>query len=141
MRWKILSRKPVDWRGFCTHRSVALLLLFFTLPVFAKTNPQTLQPGLRPYTPTRIDWLTTTLQASLRDEEMQTNGFTLQITSPNSNTILIFVRYLPDVNRKVMNMSIDTARQVIQITAKSYGWDKWVQIREDIGLEKSDDDR
>ena len=58
--------------------------------------------------------------------------FFLQITSPNPETILIYVRYLPTVNREVMNTYIDAAREVIKITAKSYGWDKWLKIREDI---------
>ena len=87
--------------------------------------------------PPRIHWLTTTLQASLREDALQTDGYQLLITSPDSETILIYVRYMPDVNRRVMNLSIDTARKVIQITAKSYGWDKWVKIREDIQLGES----
>lgn len=106
--------------------------------VIANAKPQKLPPGLQPFTPTRIDWLVTTLQASLRDDEMQTRNFQLLITSPDPETILIHVRYLPDVNRAAMNSEIDTARQVIQITAKSYGWDKWVKVREDIQLAKLD---
>jgi hypothetical protein len=35
-----------------------------------------------------------------------------------------------------MNTSIDAARQVIQIMAKSYGWEKWVKVREDVQLAK-----
>jgi hypothetical protein len=46
------------------------------------------------------------------------------------------VRYLRDVEREVMNTHIDSAREVIKITAKSYGWDKWLKIREDIQLAK-----
>jgi hypothetical protein len=90
-------------------------------------------PGSRPYIPTRIDWLTTTLQASLRDDELDTNGFILQITSPDPSTILIFVRYTASANRQIMDMAISTARKVVNITARSYGWDKWLKIREDVG--------
>jgi hypothetical protein len=64
------------------------------------------------------------------------NKYLLQITSPDSETILIYVRYLRDVEREVMNTHIDSAREVIKITAKSYGWDKWLKIREDIQLAK-----
>lgn len=64
------------------------------------------------------------------------NKFTLQITSPDSETILIYVRYLPNVNREVMNIHIDAARKVIRITAKSYGWDSWLKVREDIQMGK-----
>ena len=51
---------------------------------------------------------------------------------------MIYARYLPDVNRTVMNISIDSARKVIEITAKSYGWDGWLKIREDVQLAKLD---
>lgn len=99
---------------------------------YAYARSQTRLPGLQLFTPTRMDWLTTTLQASLRSDELYTEGFLLQITSPDSETVLIFVRYRPNVNREAMNLSIDSARKVIQITTKSYGWDSWVKVREDI---------
>ncbi len=96
------------------------------------------RPGLQPHIPTRIDWLTAVLQASLRADMTEESKFVLQITNPDSETILIYVRYLPNVNREVMNMHIDTAREVIRITSKSYGWDKWLKVREDVRLEKPD---
>src|SRR2546425_564385 len=91
-------------------------------------------PGAEPYIPTRIDWLTTTLQASLRTEESK---FTLNIANSDSETILILVRYRPDVDREIMNLSVDAARQVIRITAKSYGWNGWLKVREDIQMKKA----
>ena len=113
----------------------AVLSLTVLLFAFANAQPQkAFHPGAELYTPTRIDWLTTTLQASLRDEQLDTKRFLLQIASPDSETIMIYVRYFPDVNREAMNVTIDSARKVIQITAKSYGWDKWVKIREDVQL-------
>ena len=33
-----------------------------------------------------------------------------------------------------MNSTIDDAREVILITAKSYGWDNWVKIRERVEM-------
>jgi hypothetical protein len=116
---------------------LAVTALSSTLGLFAYSNAQSknpFHPGAEPFTPTRIDWLTTTLQASLREDELETDRFQLQITSPDSETIVIYVRYLPDVNRESMNIAIDAARRVIQITAKSYGWDGWVKIREDVQL-------
>ncbi|MHB1745164.1 MAG: hypothetical protein ACYCPO_11250 [Acidobacteriaceae bacterium] len=135
------SQKNRCLRAGYKYLVTTLLLACVSGLAFAKTKAQTLPPGLQTFTPTRIDWLTTTLQASLRDEEMETYGFLLEIASPDSETILIYVRYMPDVNREVMNMSIDSARQVIQITAKSYGWDKWLKIREDVQLSKPDKKR
>jgi hypothetical protein len=118
--------------------TVAVLSAFLSVFIFARAQQERVSPGAQPFVPTRIDWLTTTLQASLRDDQMQTTGFLLQITSPDPETVLIYVRYVPDVNREVMNTSIDVARRVIQITARGYGWDKWVKIREDVQLAKLD---
>ena len=117
-----------------------LMLCFFltTMVAFAQQKP-TLHPGAQPYTPTRIDWLTTVLQASLRTEMLHEDGYLLQITSPDSETILIYVRYLPTVNREVMNTIIEGAREVIRITAKSYGWDKWLKVKEDIRMAKDEE--
>lgn len=116
------------------YAAVAALSVFVSLFVSAHGQVQGLPPGLQPFTPTRIDWLTTTLQASLREEALQTYGYQLEIAESDPETILIYVRYTPDAKREFMNMSVDTARKVIQTTAQSYGWEKWVKIREDIKL-------
>ena len=115
---------------------LALLVLPLALSslAIAQQRASGSSPGLQPYVPTRIDWLTTTLQASLRSDISDENKFVLQITAPDAETILIYVRYLPTVDREAMNREIDSAREVIKITAKSYGWDKWLRIREDIQL-------
>jgi hypothetical protein len=93
--------------------------------------------GSRAFHTTRIDWLTTTLQAALRESATQENGFDLEITDPDSETVLIYVRYAPDVNRTIMNMSIETAHKVIESTVKSYGWQDWVKVKEDVAIFKS----
>lgn len=97
---------------------------------------QTGKPGLLPYTPTRIDWLTTVLQAQLRQDFSGENRFQLLIASPDHETVLIYVRYLPNVNREVMNLAIQGARDVINVTARGYGWSQWVKIREDVEMAK-----
>jgi hypothetical protein len=112
--------------------AIAALSSAVSLSVYARSQSQKLSPGLQPFTPTRIDWLTTELQASLRDDDLYNNRYELQITTPDPETVLIYVRYMPDVDRTIMNSAIDTARKVIQITVKSYGWDDWVKVREDI---------
>ena len=121
-------------------RLVVLLLLMqslsLTTTVALAQQTQPFKPGAERYTPTRIDWLTTVLQASLRADKLQEDGFFLQITSPDSETILIFVICLPTVNRESMNITIEAAREVIKITAKSYGWDKWLKVEEDIRMAK-----
>lgn len=120
--WKLL--------GFAIASSIVGVLLL------AQAQPRNQWEGAKPYTPTRIDWLVTSLQASLREERMDSDGFQLEITSPDPDTVLIYVRYLPTVDRTVMNMDIDAARKVIDITTKSYGWQNWVKVREDVQMTK-----
>jgi hypothetical protein len=97
---------------------------------------QTGKPGLLSYAPTRIEWLTTVLQAQLRQDFGDGNRFQLLIASPDHETVLIYVRYLPSVNREVMNLAIQGARNVIDVTARGYGWSQWVKIREDVEMAK-----
>ena len=118
--------------------SLLLASLFFSTTAGFAQQKSPKQPGAEPYIPTRIDWLTTVLQASLRTERLQEDGYLLQITSPDSETILIYVRYLPTVNREIMNTGIESAREVIKITANSYGWGKWLKVREDIQMVKTE---
>src|SRR5713101_8681976 len=113
-----LTGLPAAYRAVYKYFAVAVLSVSVSLMVFANAQPQRLSPGSRPFTPTRIDWLTTRLQASLRDDSLQTGGFYLNITSSDPETVVINVRYSSEVNRKAMNISIDAARQVVELTAK-----------------------
>jgi len=134
-----LTGLPAAYRAVYKYFAVAVLSVSVSLMVFANAQPQRLSPGSRPFTPTRIDWLTTRLQASLRDDSLQTGGFYLNITSSDPETVVINVRYSSEVNRKAMNISIDAARQVVELTAKEYGWEKWLKVREDVQLLKEDE--
>lgn len=109
------------------------------LLVFAAASADAQQigyPGEQPFTPTRMDWLVTTLQADLRYDGIDRDGYLLRITSPDPQTVLIYVRYLPNANREAMNITINAARQVIDITAKRYGWQSWLRIQEDVRMVK-----
>ncbi len=101
---------------------------------FASEQQTPNQPGFTPYTPTKIEWLALVLNSQLRQDSNSDSLFTLSVVETDHETLLIFVRYLPNVNREIMNSAIDTARQVIMITAKKYGWDKWVKIRESVEM-------
>ena len=93
-------------------------------------------PGLVRYSPTRMDWLVLMCQASLREDSLDKNGYMLEITASDPETVVISVTYTADANRQIMNMSIDTARKVINMDAKGYGWDKWLKIHENLELAK-----
>jgi hypothetical protein len=92
------------------------------------------RPGLTPYTPTAIEWLALTMRAGLRQDVSTEHPYSLDIIPADHETLLIVVRYHPDVNREMMNRSIVTAREAIRSTAQSYGWDKWVKIRESVEM-------
>jgi hypothetical protein len=100
------------------------------------TNEQQTQnkPGITPYTPTKIEWLALAVNSQLRQDSSADRPFSLSVVQVDHETLLIVVRYHPTVNREMMNRTIGTAREVIMITAKSYGWDKWVKIREQVEM-------
>jgi hypothetical protein len=90
--------------------------------------------GLTPYTPTEIEWLALIMRAGLRQDASTDHPYSLDIIRVDHETLLIVVRYQPTVNREIMSRTIDTAREAIRSTAKSYGWDKWVKIRESVEM-------
>ena len=100
------------------------------------------RPGLTSYTPTQIEWLALTMRASLRQDASTDYPYSLDIILVDHETLLIVVRYHPPKNGRahptvspeIMNRTIDTAREVIMSTAKSYGWDEWVKIRESVEM-------
>lgn len=92
------------------------------------------QPGLTPYTPTAIEWLALTMRAGLRQDVSTEHPYSLDIIPADNETLLIVVRYQPTVNREMMNRIIANAREAITSTAKHYGWEKWVKIRESVEM-------
>lgn len=100
-----------------------------------RNEPQTpSRPGLRPYTPTKIEWLALAVNSQLRQNASADFPFSLSVVQSDHETLLIFVRHHTTVNREIMNRTIDAAREVITSTAKSYGWDNWVKIRERVEM-------
>ncbi|MDM0018174.1 hypothetical protein [Variovorax saccharolyticus] len=105
------------------------------MPTFAAHSQAGSAPGLQPYTPTRIEWLEVVCNGQLRAERTSERPYSLSIVQSDHETLLIFVRYVPSMSgtdRTNMNRDIDTAREVIKITAKSFGWDKWLKVKEDV---------
>lgn len=111
--------------------------------VFSTALAESVQskPGLQPYIPNRIEWLALVLNSQLRQDLTVENPFSLNIVNLDHETILIFVRYQPTADREILNMAVETAREVTQITAKSYGWGRWLKIKERVEMVKSKDGR
>ncbi len=109
--------------------------LVAALFLIGATQVATALEGSKPYTPTKLEWFAVEMNAGGRTELSQANGFSLDfVPIENEDAILIFVRYFPTVNREAMNMAIDRARQVIAIRAKSYRWNNWLRVKEDIKM-------
>ena len=89
-------------------------------------------PGQKSYTPTRMEWLNTTLQAQLRKDLTDSSKFLVQFYAKDAETLVMYVRYLADVNKVAMDIQLNANREVIKVTAKAYGWDKWLKVTEDI---------
>lgn len=113
--------------------TIAVLSSFVSVFLYAHAVPQKASPGLERFSPTRIDWLTTTLQADLREELTRDRGFSMDLTynGDEPGTVVIYIRYLPDMS-PVGRADIETARSVIGTAAKRYGWENWVKVKEDI---------
>ncbi|MCC6965318.1 MAG: hypothetical protein IT391_03410 [Nitrospira sp.] len=92
------------------------------------------RPGLAPYMPTEGEWLALVMRAGLRREASPDQPYSLDIVLMDPETLQIVVRYQPTANRDKMNQTIAAAREAIRSTAKGYGWDKWVKIRENVEL-------
>lgn len=134
--WALIN--GAHFMSLLIRKSLVLFCYLFVITALAQPA-KAAPPGLQSYVPTRIEWLSLVLNSQLRQDATVDNPFSVNIVNTDHETILIFVRYHPNVNREIMNMAIDTAREVINITAKSYGWDKWVKIKERIELARSQD--
>lgn len=126
-------------QGEAMRRLAQILILMLFIPLgAANAGEQSLlaKPGLEPYIPTRVEWLALAVNSQVRQDITQESLFTLSVVNSDHETLVIYVRYHSTVNRQIMNMAIDTARKVIAIRAKGYGWENWVHVREDIELGK-----
>jgi hypothetical protein len=93
-------------------------------------------PGTVLFTPTRSQWLILNLEAMFRSPAIGQSGFGIDFarSAEDSETIVILVRYAPNVSRPEMNAAIDRARNAVQLMANYYGWQDWVKIKEDVAM-------
>lgn len=116
-------------------RHLPLVLAVFVLGVVIGSAQNRIPEGLRPYSPNRIQWLALTMEAQMRVDLSRESGYSLDFVGLEpKNAILIYVRYLPTVDREIMNGRIDTARKIINVAAKSEGWLPWLKIEEDVKI-------
>lgn len=92
------------------------------------------RPGLAPYTPTEGEWLALVTRAGLRREASPDRPYSLDIVLADPQTLQIVMRHASTMDREQVRKAIDAAKEAIRSTAKSYGWDKWVKIRETVEM-------
>lgn len=97
-----------------------------------ETQPTRSRPGVTPYTPTEGEWLALLMRAGLRREATPDLPYSLDIVLADPQTLQIVVRHASTLDRNTLNKAIETAREAIRSTARGYGWDKWVKIRETV---------
>ena len=114
-----------------------LALIAFLLGAFstgAQNRP--VPEGVRPYTPTRLEFMALDLESHLKSDlggpDMFSMDFTPNGASPNE--IVIVVRYLPTADRQIMNESIENAKKIIALESKHKGWSSWLTVREDVEI-------
>ncbi len=119
-------------------RNMLLILctfIAFSMTVRAQEKTSKLEGG-RPYAPSRLEWLAVELNASL-NIRLSKAGYSIDfIPVEKENAIMIYVTYLSNVDRELMNMDIDSVRDIIAIKAKVYGWSSWLKVKERIRLAK-----
>ena len=98
----------------------------------SETQPTSSRPGLGTYSPTEGEWLALVMRATLRREATPDNPYSLDVVLAGPDTLQLLVRYRPPMTRDSLNKTIEAAREAIRNQAKSYGWDKWVKIRETV---------
>lgn len=118
---------------------VGIILCLNISPAISAEGTKSIPEGMKDYIPTRLEWLAVELNAMYRTDMHDLKGYLLFfIPIEKENTILIFVRYTPQTDRKAMNIGIDAARKVIEINAKSRGWNSWLKVKERIELATED---
>jgi hypothetical protein len=113
-----------------------ILLFLISVPLsICAEQTKSLPEGMKPYIPTRLEWLAMELNANYRTEMHDLEGYMLSfIPLEAENTILIYVGHSRQTHRGAMNIGIDNARKLIEKTAKSRGWNSWLKVKEKIEL-------
>ena len=86
-----------------------------------------MEPGLMPYTPTRIEWLALDLEASYHQDFGHDSGVSLHYLAKPPNTVLVFIHYTSEASAEAVDNAIETAKQLVKQDGASHNW-SWVKI-------------
>lgn len=120
------------------HIAIGILIVFSSATFVCAQAKPTKYKGAQPYIPSRLEWLAVEMNAGSRVPLSLEDGYSMDfVPLENNNTIVIYVRYMPKVNREIMNMNINGARKVIDIISKARGWSSWLKIKENVEMLES----
>lgn len=110
-------------------------ILFVTCLMVCAEQVQPIPEGMKPYTPTRLEWLALELNANYKQDMNDSEGYMIGFVAlEKENTILIYVSYNKQTRRELMNRGIDHARTIVEKEARSRGWDSWLRVKEEVKL-------
>jgi hypothetical protein len=109
---------------------VVVILTFSAVAVEAQDNQPGKYPGLEPYIPTQLEWFALDLNSRNAYRNILYDGFAFSYSAAGTDTIVLQVGYLPNVDRAKMNVSLEWARRAIEEQKKEYKW-SWVQTKEE----------
>lgn len=123
-----------------TASTLAVLVATAALTIGSRqvlSGPDELEGG-KPYVPSRLEWLATHLNAFYRVSLSRETQYSLTyVAVHDEDAILIYVRYYPQADRETVNGSIENAKELIKITARSKGWIAWLKVKENVEMYKS----
>jgi hypothetical protein len=90
--------------------------------------PRPAEPGMLPYTPSRIEWLALELEASYRQDFSRDSDYDLHYLAKPPSTILIFIHYRSTASAGTVDYAINTAKQLASQGASIHRWSSWVKV-------------
>ena len=97
------------------------------LQVHSHATPRPTEPGMMPYTPTRLEWLALDLEALYRIPILSEGNYGVDYWAKPPNTIKIAVVYTHDASAGIVDLVIEQAKGLAKTDASSHGW-PWVKI-------------
>src|SRR5215467_11327123 len=88
--------------GLFTVCSIAILKLALQSAV-PPAQPGRAQPGMTPYTPTRLEWLALDLEASYHEDIGQKRVYSLHYLQKQPNTVIILAQYKSEASKDPVN--------------------------------------
>ena len=90
-------------------------------------------PGLKKYTPTRLDWLTVMLNAQFGYDNALSDRFTLSyLPGRDGKTVNVIVKHFADVDKQHMDDRINLAKRAVSAVSEMYDWNTWLEVKVDI---------